>query len=43
MSDFENNRIWANDISEKLEHINEDEIIIYFQKLESKWKLERKG
>ena len=42
MSDFENNRIWANDISEKLEHINEDEIIIYFQKLESKWKLEEK-
>jgi len=42
MSDFEDNRIWANDISEKLEHINVEEIIIYFQQLESKWKLEEK-
>ena len=39
MDNFEDNRNWANQISEKLEHLNEEEIIEYLIKLESNWKL----
>ena len=37
MSDFDENRNWANTISEKLEHSDKESIIVYFNKLCTKW------
>ena len=39
MDNFENNRNWANQISEKLEHLTEGDVLNYLNELESKWKL----
>lgn len=39
MTDFDENREWANKISEKLEHATSDTIIDYLEELESKWKI----
>ena len=39
MDNFEDNRNWANQISEKLEHLNEEEVIEYLSILENNWKL----
>ena len=37
--DFEKNREWATTINEQLEHSTPSSIVIYFEKLESMWKL----
>ena len=39
MDNFENNRNWANQLSEKLEHLTKEEILDYFINLEDVWKL----
>ena len=39
MDNFENNRNWANQLSEKLEHLTKEEILDYFINLENVWKL----
>jgi len=41
MNTFDENREWANDISDKLEHSTKESIIIYFEILEKKWKLSK--
>lgn len=40
MSHFEENREWANNISEKIEHCTENEIVEYLELLEEKWSLD---
>ena len=37
MTDFESNRLWANNISENIENCNKQDIIKYFEKLENNW------
>ena len=41
MANFDNNREWANEISEKLEHCDKSTIFKYFEALEKKWTLSK--
>jgi phage/plasmid-associated DNA primase len=38
--DVEQNREWANIINEQLEHSDQSSIVLYFESLENKWKLD---
>lgn len=39
MSNFDDNRDWANNISDLLEHTDKESILEYFYKLEDKWQI----
>ena len=38
MTDFESNRLWANEVLEKIENCNSDDIVEYFQNIEQTWR-----
>ena len=43
MSIFEYNRPWSNEIKEKVKNADQDELLIYFQELDTKWTVSREN
>ena len=43
MSIFEYNRPWSNEIKEKVKNADQDELLIYFKELDTKWTVSREN